>query len=169
MRRDISRRSFHTILHTTSFRSSIYPSNSRIVISHRFLCLSLEDSELRALCPRILGGFLLRRNDRFSGNDKTLRLLAAYADRKIRRTGTRILVSSERRFDDAILKRMKRDDSDSPSVIQQIDHSVQRILQRSQLTVQLDPDRLKRPFRRVAACRLHLLRNGSANDRSQRG
>ena len=59
---------------------------------------------------------------------------------------------------------MECDDTDPSSVIQKIDHSVQRITEHIKLSVQLNAYRLKSPLGRMSSCSLYFHGDGSPYD-----
>src|SRR6185312_16746394 len=77
------------------------------------------------------------------------RLLAADADRKVGRASAAVLLVAEETLDDPVLQRVEADHREPAARIQEVDRGRQRILERRQLVVHRDPERLEDPLRRM--------------------
>ena len=72
---------------------------------------------------QFLGGGLYRFAIGQSGSG----LMATYTNRKIRRAGTWIFITSENGLYDPVLQRMERNDADPSPVTQQVDHIIKTV------------------------------------------
>ena len=95
----------------------------------------------------LLGG----RGERPPGERLRLGLAPAPADRKLRRADAASGAIGEEALHAAVLERMERDRRQAPALAQQLPGGGQRPVERVQLVVDGDPDRLEGPLRRVAA------------------
>src|SRR5690242_8567738 len=112
--------------------------------------LSLGDPELRRGGARVLVELGLARPDRPRVHDPELRLAATAADWQVGRTDTAPRGLPEPLLDQAVLERVEADDRDPPARVDQLEGQLQALSELPELVVDLDPQGLERPLRRVA-------------------
>ena len=90
--------------------------------------------------------------------------MPADADGRVRRTDTAACRFLHRPFDNAILKRVKRDNREPPARTQCVYRIAERVRQDRQLLIDLDANRLKDPLRGMPALCAYRLRHGTVDD-----
>ena len=90
--------------------------------------------------------------------------MATNADGRVRRTDTAACRFLHRPFDNAILKRVKRDNREPPARTKCVYRIAERVRQDRQLLIDLDANRLKNPLCGMPSFCAHRLRHGTVDD-----
>src|SRR5207302_1327644 len=91
------------------------------------------------------------------------RLLAAHADREVRRALTAALEASHPSLDDPVLERVEADHRDTSSRAEHLERGRQRCLQGAEFVVDGDPQRLEDTLRRMTVAEAGRRRDGGAD------
>src|SRR5690242_18543872 len=116
----------------------------RLAIAH--LRADPQTGRLRARIARDLGS---GRTDGTARCRTHHGLGAADADREVGRARAALLLPAEELLDDPVLERVEGDDGEAPARPQHLERGRQRALDRAELVVHLDAERLEHPLRRV--------------------
>src|SRR5512133_1596624 len=110
---------------------------------------------------RVDCNLMSRRPDGLLRQDAQRRLAAADADRELRRARAAMLLPPEEALDDPVLERVEADDGDPPSGTERLERRREGGLERLQLVVDGDPQRLEDAPRRMTLAEAGRGRNRS--------
>src|SRR2546423_6963885 len=121
-------------------------------------------AEARRLRPGVSGDLGSRRTDRATRRRAQRRARAAGADGELGRTRAAVLFGAEKALYDAVLERVEGDHREPSARPQHLERRRQRTLERAELVVDLDPQRLEDPLRGMALAESRRRRNRLLDD-----
>ena len=98
--------------------------------------LFFKNTKFRTRRSAVLCKFFLSGKYRLAGDHPPLGNPSAYTDRKFRGADAWIFIPAESIFDNAVLERMKRNDTQPPSGGKHVDHRIEGILEHLQFSLQ---------------------------------
>src|SRR5581483_11660975 len=124
-------------------------ANGSASVSTKRLAKLHRHAEPRRRGPRIARDLGRRRANRTPRRRPQHGLGPARAERELRRARAAVLLSAQEALDDPVLERVERDDGEAALRTEDLDRRRQRALERSELVVHLDAERLEHALRRV--------------------